>query len=303
VASAAFAIDNKTTRGGGFVAAPGVAYPVTGSVSRFVFRLDEATYAVRHVTPDQFAFASLGHKLLILKYTLKNAESHALDYTAGAVRVQVLGMQNETYTGANAALRFLDGPRSLKPGEAVTETVVLEIPGALATPRLVARIGGAELKYDLTGRVKPLSGPFAGANGSVSVDEHEAAKGQKTPLGAFDLKLVSIESTREAPEPSLQLGTGEQFAIATVELTNATRQPQAVSYASVTPEMTAADGTKVEWTRMFLGNKAGDPLRENLGGRRTIVGRFVFKVKSGQRPAELRLFDAVSGRRSILIRL
>lgn len=287
-------------RGLGMMARPGTAYAVE-SASKFAFRLDEAHYTLRYSTKDSHTVARRGMKLLILKYTLTNKESHAVAYSPSLVSLRVVSAgersASPTYLPSSSS-----EPRDIKPNGSASETVLIEMPTTEPTPRLEANVGGsATLRFDLNSFVKPPKDPFVAPDGAIR-DELQVGLGVRLPLSGFDVTVNRIEwSNRSTID--FTLGPGQRALIATVTLNNQAPYPSPVDRGVLVPEIRLADGKKVRPTFAVMQATSDERPSLAVGPQKGMTVRYAIRVEEGVKPEELFLTDGANGGRSLVVDL
>jgi len=278
-------------------------YMMRGDVSNFLFRIDEAFYSVRYVTPDTTAIAVKGSKLMVVKYTVLNQDNHPVEFSPSTVAFSAKGSDRQ-YSVSSAPLHMLGKDTDeIHPGRSRTETIWFEVPANEKEIRLNVRVGSSpELGYDLRNQVKLAHGHYVDAKTKEVVDEVDAKLKDVVPVGAFDASVLGIETATGQILDGFMPGNGERFYIVTVKLTNATKNSLSLETFSLWPELYDRDGGIIEWSRVMMGSKSNGRYSAVLDGAKSEVVRYLFKPKANQIANDVKLIDSTASRRALHVR-
>ena len=279
-------------------------YLMRGEVSTFLFRLDDAYFTTRYISPNETAVAARGNKLMVLRYSVLNQDNHPVEFGPTTVQFAAKG-KDRGYTVSSAPMELIGRDnRELSPGASKAGIVWFEVPSNEADMRLNVRVGSSpELGFDLRSQVRPATGPFVDEKTGGILDELEVIAKHAAPVGLFDATVESVAMRTGQILDGFLPGIGDPYYIVQVKLVNQTRQPLSLETFSITPELYDQQGNLIEWTRAMVSLKSPKFYSTVLNSGQSDVVQYVFHPKSGQVAKCVKLFDTTSGRRSICVKL
>ncbi|HWG84138.1 MAG TPA: hypothetical protein VNT60_01550, partial [Deinococcales bacterium] len=197
-----------TTQLAGGEGALGKTYTLGKDNQALNFTLDSAEFSVTRVTMGGYVYAPKpNEKLLILRFTVQNPTKsearlayHSFKMTA--VDATDINHEMDSYIAREGTSDIIDV--ALKPAQKIQAYSVIKVPAAGPIPKLiVARGSGSNtpvVRYDLRGKVKALTAPFAettDASGVTAAETVTAKAGTYYPGKNFDLKLDSVAFSSE----------------------------------------------------------------------------------------------------------
>ncbi len=189
------------------------------------FTLRSAEYSVVRQTLQDTIIPTAKQKLLILRYTVQNPRKSEVNLFYGSFSMTVIDSKDvsidlNTYIsrdGENAKLDI-----QLKPAQKIDVYRAVLVPANVKIPKLIVQSGsgsdGPVVRYDLSGKVKPLTAPFADpgdSSGATALEVVPGVSGTYFPAGGFDVKLESTVFSADkmnAQSPS----EGKRFLIANI---------------------------------------------------------------------------------------
>lgn len=229
------------------------------------FTLRSAEFTVSRVTIGTTVYApKAGEKLLVLHYTVQNPQKQEENLSWRSFKFTAVDSKDvnqvfDSYVAREGTTESLDV--SLKPAQKIDVVVVWPVPAAGVIPKLIVERGGGDaapvLRYDLRGKVKPLSAPFADpadASGSTALEEVPVKAGSYYPLKYFDLRLETVSFTTDPMNKKGPEG-GRRYLVATIAIKNAITRPVGYSWGTFKFELKDADGEKTKFNGYLI--KAG----------------------------------------------
>ncbi|HEY3266517.1 MAG TPA: hypothetical protein VGM37_06300 [Armatimonadota bacterium] len=241
-------------------AAPGQEYTL-GKSSPLNFQLDSVEYSADRLRiGDNDYLPAADEKHLVIHFTLHNPQPRerlvrfdTLRYTA----VDNLNTNHEArqHTGEKATLGELN--MRLKPGQKVAAYTFIAVPAAVSVPKLIVTSSdNLVLRYDLNGKIRPLSGPAVSpddTSGATALGEVPARYGVSYEMGAFDVVAVGAAHSA-APIGNQRLRDEARNLIVSLRVKNASKRPQVLRSDTLRVKMVDADGATVAWRSNLLTN-------------------------------------------------
>jgi hypothetical protein len=284
------------------VARPGTTYPVE-TFAHFSFRLDDARCTLRYADRQNQAIARRGRKLLVLRYTVTNRESHTVSYTPDLVHFDVLTAGGGTSKVTVPPSITRDMKRELGGGASATETVWMEVPSEERAPKLQARVAGsAPLRFELESFLKPMKEPFVAADGFTVQDELAVRTGQRVPISSFDVTVGQL-SWESVKAPTLVPASGDRVLVATLTIDNRSPYPVRISQGVLVPELQMAGGDVVRPEYALLERTEDELAKTIVEPGKTTVVRCAMMVKADEKPAAVRLSDMIAAGRTVIVSL
>jgi hypothetical protein len=288
-----------------------------GQQSPLNFTLRSLEYAVGRIAIGNSVWVSNAkQKLLIMRFTAQNPQKNRdVELSNTSFVFTTVDSNNVSVTPNWAASEFnlardndstpVNTP--LKPGQRLDVYTVFVVPNDVSVPKLVVERSNERqagvLRFDLTGKIKPLSAPFAAdSNGFKALEEIAAQIGTYYPVGLTDFRLENaVISTLEAD--NVRPNEGRRFVRLTFGLRNS--MPRGSPNAGF--GMCGSEGFILEFTdsdnerqttsscgTSFLKlsrNENGDG--ELTPGQETKV-RYLFEIPNGTAAAKLVVYNEKS---------
>ena len=265
----------------------GKEYSIGGD-SPMNFALKSAEFSVGQVRiGDDLGFPKADEKLLVLRYTIHNprktdqsASWSTFDMTA------VDASDNNCEYSQNVGQETNSGTLNLylKPAQKVEAYTYIRVPAKGEIPKLIVKRGSNNpvVRYDLKGKVKPLSAPFADpsdSTGATAFTQVPAQFGSNYPLGNFDLKVESAAYTnqpvlRDAPK------SGYRYLVATLLIKNQHPKEKSVSWSTFQPTLQAEDGENLEWNQHLVSATRAEDLNIYAQPGQEVKARIYFLVRT-----------------------
>jgi hypothetical protein len=264
------------------------AKPLAGSVGvigkpatlgKYQFALVSASFATRVVAQDAMILAPKGKKFLILNYTVQNPTQGPLDFARGDIRFTVVGADNADHEDSQniyAPDTMAPLAVSLKPVQKIPVLTYVEVPANDPIPKLMAMSGAAPvLRFDLKGKVKKFTGPFAKADGVTVEEAGSVPVGTKFEAGTYDVVVEKVEDvTTNLGE--FELGEDRKFIVVTITLTNASKTDLPIDTGFLNFSMKDAAGEDVEFGGSVLKGVGNTYLSGTLKPGASVKARVLF---------------------------
>lgn len=263
-------------------------------------RITSSQFAVRRILKDGWAMAPKGEKFLVVNYTVRNSGGEPVQYGRDSVTFSVSNANQSVVVGESAA-RFLDNyADDLLPGKALADSVVLEVPNDLTSPKLSMLVNGRRSTVDLTPFLQKAEGPYLQDDGKKAFDTISGVRKQLLPVGGWDVSVEETAVTTQSPNLYMAVALGEQFFIATVKFRNALNEEQTIDSGVLSAAVIDDKGKEHSWNQYVLAERGGDIVSIPMRSKAKATIRMPFVLPKGVVPKRLRLTDPTSGRTSIV---
>jgi hypothetical protein len=228
-----------------------------GKNSPINFTLKSAEFSVLRYTLQDLYAPKFNQKMLVLRFTIQNPNKADLNVYYGSLGFTAVDDKDQNvkfdgYWSREGESTRLDS--GLKPAQKIEVIAVAAVPANAKIPKLIVQRGDETpvVRYDLSGKIKPLVAPFADPadpSGSTALEVVPAKAGTYYPMGALDMKLEGTAFSNEKIDDKTP-AEGKRFLIATFAVKNAAvGQDINVSYGRFGIELTDAEGS----TKKFDG--------------------------------------------------
>ena len=263
-------------------------------------RVTSSQFAVRRILKDGWAMAPKGEKFLVVNYTVRNSGAGPEQYGRDSVTFSVTDAGQSTVVGESAA-RFLDNfSDDLLPGKFLADTVVLEVPNDLDSPKLSMLINGKRSTVDLMPFLQKAQGPYLRDNGKQAFDTISGTRKQVLPVGGWDVSLEETTITKQSPNLYMAAALDEQFLLASVKFRNVLNEEQTIDSGVVSAAIIDDKGKEHIWNQYVLADREGEIVSVPLRGKGVATVRLPFLLPKNAIPKKLRLTDPTSGRTCIV---
>lgn len=282
-----------------------VPYSMGNKGAELNFTLESAAFADRAQFADGAVHPTADQKLLILTFAVQNPlkTEDRLIWNSFKFTVVSPDDQNQEFGGylyhPEHKTRF---ESTLKPAQKVKAMIAIPIHAVGPVNKLMVRRGeGPVLRYDLRGKVKPLTGPFAINEGIDIAKEGAASLNVPFAHGQLDWTVESVEAV-EGAVGRYKPSEGQKMFVVTMSAKNAGLTKFGVTWNTLRPTMKDADGEPLEWLQDYVGVNSNNTLSTELEPNDTIRGKLVFRGPANAKPAKLTLLDSKTNR-TIVIKL
>jgi hypothetical protein len=237
------------------------------------FTLKSAEFSVLRFTLQDLIAPKFNQKLLVLRFTVQNPNKSdlnvyygSLDFTAVDNKDQNVKFDN--YWSRDGETTKLD--IKLKPAQKIEVIAVVAVPANAKIPKLIVQRGGETtspvVRYDLSGKIKPLVAPFADPSdttGSTALEVIAAKAETYYPMGAMDVKLEGTTFGNEKIDGTTP-SEGKRFLLATFSVKNAVGQNVNVSYSRFVIELTDIEGSTKKFNGYIINPSRDEKLDVDL---------------------------------------
>ncbi|MES2463611.1 MAG: hypothetical protein V4671_23805 [Armatimonadota bacterium] len=237
----------------------GTTYTV-GTREPINFTLRSAEYSATPYTIDGNTWVPRAdQKLLILHYTLHNPVQREQPVSWSSLRFTAVDAQDKNQEMIDAVGRDGTSDRLsviLKPAQKIDAVAAVLVPAEGVVPKLIVERekGAPVVRFDLRGKVKPLTAPIADASDSSGVTarkEVPAVKGTFYATGVFDTRLDEVAYVK-GPLLNREAGAGKRYFTAVLTLKNRTNRPQTYYWGYFLADLKDADGEKTATAQALL---------------------------------------------------
>lgn len=282
-----------------------VPYSMGNKGDELNFTLETAEFADRAHFADGATFPTADQKLLLLTFTVQNPLKRDMFLSWNSFKFTVVSPedQNQEFGGylyhPTQKTRF---ESTLKPAQKVKAVIAVPIHALGPVNKLMVRRGESPvLRYDLRGKVKPLTGPFAANEGIDIAKEGNVALNTPFALGQLDWTIESVEAV-EGPIGNYKAGANEKVYIVVASVKNSGLMKFGVTWNTLRPAIKDADGEGFEWKQDFVGMNSNKTISTELEPNDTLRAKFVFTGPASAKPAKLSFLDSKTNR-TIVIKL
>lgn len=279
------------------------AYSMGNKGDELNFTLDTAEFADRAQFADGTTFPTADQKLLLLTFTVQNPQKRDMYLTWNTFKFTVVSPEDQNQEFGGYLYHPTQRTRyesTLKPAQKVKATIAIPIHAVGPVNKLMVRRGKAPiLRYDLRGKVKPLTGPFATNEGIDIAKEGAGALNTPVALGQLDWTFESVEAV-DGPIGNYKAREGEKVYIVTATAKNSGLMKFNVTWNTLRPTMKDADGEPFEWKQDFVGMNSNKTISTELEPNDSIRAKFVFTGPANAKPAKLSFLDSRTNRTLVI---
>lgn len=285
----------------------GQAYMLGVKNDELVFTLKSAEYSVHRMEigndAPQMAVPKGDEKLLVLHFSAQNPQKSDMDYfNSAAFLITAVDAKDVNHV---ATFHGRDGSNEgfglqLKPAQKIDVYTAIVVPASGPVPKLIVQRGEGTpvLRYDLRGKVKPLTAPFADpsdSSGVTALSEVPAKAAVLYPYQQFDMQFDnSAFYTGSMGEVSLD--EGKRFLTATITLKNARINPVEYGGGTIRSWVILASGEKVEGNEGLFRPNRGEGMQGELKRGEKVQARLLFSVPEGDAPKTLYIQEGAESR-------
>lgn len=246
---------------------------------------------------DRTFYPKAGEKLMVIRYTIHNPQASDMSAswsTFGFTAVDATDQNREysQWVGAETNSQKLD--MYLKPGQKVEAYTYIVVPAAGEIPKLIVLGSGKSvLRFDLRGKVKPLSAPFADPSdttGSTALAKVPAQMGVWYPTGGFDFRLDSAQFTT-GPIRENNPAEGKRYLVLNASIRNKMRSSESLGWSRYGLKLATSEGNAA-WNQWLLQSGRDEGLSKYLDPDEETKGRYYFEIYSNETPQTLTVQEA-----------
>jgi len=262
----------------------GITYTL-GKTDPWNITVNSAEYTIEPVLiGDQLCVPKADQKLLVVHFNMHNPQKGEalLRYDTLSMTAVDSKDQNWEYVrdiGAEKTKEHVD--LMLKPAQKLDVYTAILVPAAGVVPKLIVKSSDETvIRYDLRGKAKGMSAPFADPNdktGATALERIPAQMGTYYPLGCCDFKLESA-SFSDKPIGDQELEEGARNIVFICSAKNRSKEEIVLRYDTFNCTLSDADGAGVDWNqRMYSASRDAD-LDTNLKPSQEIKFRYACPV-------------------------
>lgn len=266
-----------------------------GRTDPWNFTLDSAEYIAEQLKiGDRIWCPKANEKLLVLRFTVHNPQRDEALMRYDTFRFTVVDTKDQNWEGIGD-LGADKGKEpyeyynvNMKPAQKAKLLTAVPVPAAGVMPKLIVR--GSDdlvLRYDLRGKVKGFSAPFADPKDSTGLTLLESVPGKigdYYPVGDFDVKLDEVSTATSGMFGDLELEEGNYWLIVKLTARNETAAKALLRYDTFQPKLTDEDGVEIERAaRTMYSASRNTDLDTNIDPGQEMRFRYAFQVAGDQK--------------------
>lgn len=271
-------------------AVPGREYTL-GKQNPMNFQLDSAEYTTSRVIIGKAVYwPAPDEKFLLLHFQFHNprkAEALVRFDTFSYTAVDSTDTNRDCKRNLGIESTKQDLNMRLKPGQRIAAYTFIAVPANATVPKLIVKASdNLVLRYDLTGKIKPLTGPTADPadqTGATALKSVPSEPGTWYQIGLWDCRIDSF-STSTTPIAGKSLPKGGSYFVANATVRNAAPVEELFRYDTMEIHLTDQDGIDTPWSRWVLRGSSDQDLQARIAPGQEIKVRFVSKVPKGFTP-------------------
>lgn len=272
--------------------------PVVFTMESAEFTCDRVYFSNTILTPNN------DEKMLLLKFSLQNPGRSVMTVNWATCNFTTVDSSDTNregtgYIGLQKNSEKMD--MVLNPAQKIECYTVLMLPNDTMAPKLIVKPSGEGLvlRYDLHGKVKGLTAPYADpkdATGATSVAEVPAEKDKLYPGTNFDFAYngISFKSGKYAgSDPGEDYG----WVVLSATIKNKAKDKLYVNWATITPALRGRSGSISFSNGVFASADGEGGFDTNLEPEQSAEVQFCFPVKNGAELKQFVLQEGENGRR------
>jgi hypothetical protein len=264
----------------------------------------DATFATRANSTEQSRIADPGQKYLVLTVGVQNPSKEDLPLGWADLVFTVVGADTNNYKYLEEILstdKLTPVNTSIKPLQKMPVLTYIPVPAADPIHKLMIQYrDGDAVRFDLRGKVKKPTGPYAGSDGVTVLDQGKGKLGEKAEVGFFDVKVVKVD-TLTSSLGEVELEEGKKLYLVTAEFTNPTKEDMSLSWGTYEPVLADENDEPIAYKSVLVRAVGPDNINMQLKAGGTVTGRWIFQGRPDATPTKLEI--STSGGRSVEIPL
>lgn len=271
-------------------AVPGQEFTL-GQQNPMNFQLDSAEYTTSRVIIGNSVFwPAPDEKFLLLHFQFHNPrKAEALirydTFSYTAVDSTDTNRDCKRNLGVESTKQELN--QRLKPGQRMAAYTFIAVPANATVPKLIVKASdNLVLRYDLTGKIKPLSGPTADPadqTGATALKSVLSEPGTWNQIGLWDCRVDSF-STSTTPIAGKSLPKGGSYFIANATVRNASPGENLFRFDTLQIQLADQDGIETRWSGWVLRGSSDQDLQARIPSGQEVKIRFMSAVPKGVEP-------------------
>ncbi len=278
----------------------GVPYQLGKKGDELVFTLEKAAFAARVFTSDDAIFAYEEERLLIVTIAVQNPSKADRYFSHAAFKFTVVSPDDQNYVNKSYVYhpdKLSHMELQLKPAQKVRAWFAVKVHTKGVVNKLIVErgTGNKVLRYDLRDKVKPMTGPFAGDNGTDILETGRAKVGTPFGVGWFDYNVEKVEEAT-VESGGIAPSEGNKLVLVTMTVKNVSRTKPAWGPGFLQPKMLDENGDVVRFVQIAKVTSEDPPTHQNLEPEQQMRFRFVFEAPTAVKPVSLHLRDGAVAR-------
>ncbi|MHB9038099.1 MAG: hypothetical protein ACYC64_15690 [Armatimonadota bacterium] len=257
-----------------------------GKTDPFNITLKSAEYTVEPVRIGENTFVpTVDEKLLVLRMTYHNPQSQERFVRWDNFGFTVVDPQSQNHDNlAELGMEKDKQPCAMtfKPAQKVDVYGVMVVPATGEMPKLIIKsVDELVLRYDLRGKVKGLSEPFADSadkTRATPLAKVPAVLGTYYPLGLLSVKLDKVEFSSNSKFGESECGEGERFLVAQMAIKNICGTEQFMRWDGFDSKVIDTDGVEVSGCVDMLQKSKDKSFATEVQPGQEITVRCLFKI-------------------------
>ncbi len=251
-------------------------------------RLDSVRYSVEPILfGTNMIVPNADQKLMVLNYTLHNPNPRNRQLAWSTIHIFAVDQEDTNWKYVQSVGMKDSGKTcymALKPGQKTEVYTAILVPAKGEIPKIVFESGDKlVLRYQVAGKVKPLPAPIADPSdpsGATALDKVPAEMGTFYNTKVLSTKIEKAEFFSGKIRDS-DPRKGKRYLVINGTLKNTLTIPVRLSWATVQPKLTDADGGKISWNQSLLYASRDDNINAELEPGQEMRFRWYFEVPEG----------------------
>ena len=279
-----------------------------GKSSPWNICLKSAEYSVDTLpVGDRIYYPNADQKLLVLHFKVHNPQKTEALMRYDTFSITAVDSHNNNWesvddVGAEATKNRVDV--EMKPAQKLDFYTAILVPAAGDIPKIIVK-GSDELviRYNLIGKVKGLSAPYADSNDKASASALKtvpSSVGAYFPTGQLAVKIDEMGYSNEKfdEDEDEGEGTGDDSRCYVIKLTakNLDKSKVLMRYDTLIVNLKDSDGSDIDWNGRMLKASSNKDLDTEIDPGQEVKFRYYFKIDSGVEPKNLLLSASDDGR-------
>lgn len=274
-----------------------------GKDNPMYFRLLSATFTTAPVVfGDNLFTCTAAEKILLLRFTIQNPNKTDLFVRGDQLTMMVVDAMNvnhDVHATWGDAEHHQVVDLNLKPGQKIEAYATVNVPAKGIVPKLIVQAGGNDLpvlRYDLHGKLTPLTPPFADPadqSGMTALEEVPAQLGAGYAYHKFNITVEKFETVAKAFGEYAPPEDGS-FYVATLLIKNAAPTTSFLRGDQITPELTSTDGETLDYRSVMLFATTDRVIDQDMKIGQEMRVRILFDLPKGVTPQTMTIKEDTS---------
>ena len=258
-----------------------------GKISPLNVTLTSVEFSVGQlVIGDSLHYPKADEKFLVLHYVIHNPQSQEVFVRWDTFNITAVDSKNENHEyEQNSGVEKTNSnfEMDLKPGQKISVFSYIAVPAELDIPKLIFKSDdNLVLRYNLKGKIKPLSAPYADpadSTGATALKKVTAKTGEFYPIGVFNFALNSTSFSNKEIE-DFELEEGNRYFVINATIKNLAPCESYIRWDTLVPTLSDSDGVDLDSYRAMLLASRDKPVDTDLKPGQEVKVRLFFEVPS-----------------------